>query len=225
MKNPDAIAIDGPAASGKSTLGERLAEHLNYLYLDTGIMYRAVTLAALREFHSVKNEADVTRLAEEIQIDIQSPSHPNGRKFDVLLNGEDVTEAIRRVEVEKNVSKVSAYRGVRIAMTEQQRRIGHRGKIVMVGRDIGTVVLPDAPLKIYLEASAEVRAQRRYDEKVAKGDQISYEEVYQAILQRDETDAKRDVAPMCAAKDARIINTDLLSIEQVYQEVIELLEG
>ncbi|MCJ7694750.1 MAG: (d)CMP kinase, partial [Anaerolineaceae bacterium] len=164
MKKNCTIAIDGPAASGKSTVGALLANDLGYVCLDTGIMYRAVTLAALQAGISIKDEVSVTKLAENIRIDFLLPSVDDGRSFNVLLDGKDVTWDIRLPEVNNNVSEVSAYQGVRNAMTIQQRRIGQAGKIVMLGRDIGSIVLPDADLKIYLDASVEERARRRFEE-------------------------------------------------------------
>ncbi|MGD0707223.1 MAG: (d)CMP kinase, partial [Anaerolineaceae bacterium] len=152
-KQPNIIAIDGPAASGKSTLAQKLADKLGYLYLDTGVMYRAVTLAALEKGCNLADEAAVTALAESVAIDVRPASVNDGRIYDVWLDNEDVTWKIRRADVEANVSPVSAYKGVRQAMTQQQRQIGKRGKMVMAGSDIGTVVFPDAELKIYLDAS------------------------------------------------------------------------
>lgn len=219
MRIPKIIAIDGPAASGKSTLGEKLAEALGYLYFDTGIMYRAVTLAALQEQLSMDDETEVTALAERVVIDVQPPSVKDGRKADVLLDGADITWAIRSKEVEANVSQVSAYPGVRKAMTDQQRRIGQRGYVVMVGRDIGTVVLPEAELKIYLDASAEERARRRHAELVQRGEQISYEEILDSMKRRDLIDSTRAVAPLKPAEDAVIVNTDELEIDQVLERV------
>jgi len=219
MRIPKIIAIDGPAASGKSTLGEKLAEALGYLYFDTGIMYRAVTLAALQEQLSMDDETEVTALAERVVIDVQPPSVKDGRKADVLLDGADITWAIRSKEVEANVSQVSAYPGVRKAMTDQQRRIGQRGYVVMVGRDIGTVVLPEAELKIYLDASAEERARRRHAELVQRGEQISYEEILDSMKRRDLIDSTRAVAPLKPAEDAVIVNTDELEIDQVLEHV------
>jgi cytidylate kinase len=143
MDVPKIIAIDGPAASGKSTLGKMLADNLGYLYLDTGVMYRAVTWAALHDALTIQDEGAITELAEKINIDIRPASKEDGRNYDVWVNGVDITWEIRRPEVEANVSMVSAYPGVRSAMTNQQRRIGLRGNVVMVGRDIGTVVLPE----------------------------------------------------------------------------------
>ena len=158
MTTVHTIAIDGPAASGKSTLGKRLADWLGYLFFDTGVMYRAVTYKAISGDLDVNDERAVTQLAEEIQIDVKPPSADDGRTSDVWADGEDITWDIRTPEVEAYVSLVSAYAGVRQAMAATQRKIGLRGRVVMVGRDIGTVVLPEADVKIYLEASVEERA-------------------------------------------------------------------
>ena len=146
MNRPNIIAIDGPAASGKSTLAKRLAEYLQYLYFDTGVMYRAITWAVLQRGISPADEAEVTALAETVTIDVQSATVDDGRDFDVLVEGQDITWDIRQANVEANVSQVSAYPGVRKALSTQQRRVGLRGRVVMVGRDIGTVVLPEAQL-------------------------------------------------------------------------------
>ena len=145
---PKTIALDGPAASGKSTVGLRIAEALGYLFFDTGVMYRAVAWAALQKSVDLENEAAVTQLAEETPIDVRAASQDDGRTCDVLINGDDITWQTRCPEVDANVSVVAAYPGVRAALTVQQRRIGQRGDVVMVGRDIGTVVLPEADLKI-----------------------------------------------------------------------------
>jgi len=224
MKLPKTIAIDGPAASGKSTLAEKLAGTLGYLLFDTGVMYRAVTLAALETLHAVDNEMEVTSLAEGVQIDVEPPTKNDGRKYDVLLNGEDVTWQIRLPEVDANVSHVSAYPGVRKAMTAQQRRIGQRDGVVMVGRDIGTVVLPEAELKIYLDASVEERARRRFEEVHIRGENQTYPEILASMRRRDQIDSTRAVAPLRPAKDAVIINSDGLNIEQVLEKVVGLFE-
>jgi len=215
---PSIIAIDGPAASGKSTLAKRLADYLDYLYFDTGVMYRAVTWMALQRKVSLDDEATVTELAEMVPIDVQAPTVDDGRDYDVLVEGRDITWEIRRSDVEANVSKVSAYPGVRQALTAQQRRVGLRGRVVMVGRDIGTVVLPEAGLKVYLDASVEERARRRYDERLARGDEIFYEDVLAAMRRRDEIDSTRDIAPLCAADDAIVIDSDGISIEEVLEQ-------
>ncbi|GAP05740.1 cytidylate kinase [Anaerolinea thermolimosa] len=223
-KKPSTIAIDGPAASGKSTIAEKLARELGYLFFDTGVMYRAVTLAALRRLGTVEDETAVSQLAAEVDIDITPPSKEDGRKYDVLLDGEDVTWEIRSREVEASVSQVSAYPGVRKAMTDQQRRIGLRGHCVMVGRDIGTVVLPEADLKIYLVASPEERARRRHQENLQRGLASDYSAILQAMIRRDQIDSTRQVAPLKPAEDAHIIDTDGLSIEEVLGRVRSLLE-
>lgn len=213
------IAIDGPAASGKSTIAEKLAIDIGYLFFDTGVMYRAVTLAALRSLESVADEAAVTSIADRVQIDIATPSQADGRTCDVLMDGEDVTWAIRQAEVDHHVSQVSAYAGVRSAMTAQQRRIAQRGCVVMVGRDIGTVVFPEADLKIYLDASVEERAQRRFDEIQQRGQPANYTEILEAMRRRDALDSTRLIAPLRPAEDAIIVQTDGMSIRDVFEKV------
>lgn len=224
MTKPDTIAIDGPAASGKSTLGCLLARKLGYLYFDTGEMYRAVTWKSLQAGISIPDEAAVTRLSEEVAIDVQPPSKDDGRANDVLVDGEDVTWQIRSPEVDGSVSPVSTYRGVRAAMTAQQRRIGKRGKVVMVGRDIGTVVLPEAGLKIYLDASLEERARRRYHEVTSRGEAADFQQILEGLHSRDLIDSGRAVAPLMAAPDAVCINSDGMSIKQVLAKVLSLMK-
>jgi cytidylate kinase len=219
MSIPSIIAIDGPAASGKSTLGRRLADSLSYLFFDTGVMYRAVTWGALQRGMEISDEASVTRLAETAQIDVRPPSKEDGRACDVLLDGVDITWETRRADVEANVSPVSAYRDVRKALASQQRRIGLRGRVVMVGRDIGTVVLPEADLKIYLDASALERASRRYKEILQRGGQADYDQVLAGVRSRDEIDSNRAFSPLRAADDAVIIDSDKLSAEEVFAKV------
>jgi len=221
----DIIAIDGPAASGKSTIAELLAERLHYLYFDTGVMYRAVTLAALRQLGGVDDEEQVSALAEKAQIDVRTPSKGDGRKYDVLLDGEDITWEIRRPEVDANVSQVSAYPVVRKEMTAQQRRIGKRGSVVMVGRDIGTVVLPEAGFKLYLDASVEERARRRYLEIVGRGEKADYNEILSSLQRRDQIDSTRSLAPLKPADDAIILQTNGMTIDAVLQRVLDMLEG
>jgi CMP/dCMP kinase len=222
MNIPNIIAIDGPAASGKSTLGKRLAEELGYLFFDTGVMYRAVTWGAISQNIPINNEPAITTLAETAQIDVRPPSKPDGRVCDVLLDGIDITWETRCPEVDANVSPVSAYKAVRQALTAQQRRIGLRGKVVMVGRDIGTVVLPEAELKIYLDASAEERARRRYNEIIGRGETADYEHILAGVRSRDLIDSSRAVAPLCPAEDAIILNSDTLSADEVFTKVVSL---
>jgi len=219
---PSIIAIDGPAASGKSTLGLSLAQALGYLFFDTGTMYRAVTWLALKLDMDLRAEAKVTALAEQTQIDIAPASKADGRVGDILIAGEDITWETRLPEVEANVSIVSAYGGVRSALSSQQRRIGQRGKVVMVGRDIGTVVLPEADLKIYLDASAEERAKRRYAEIIARGGMADYNEILAKVIERDRIDSTRDVAPLKTADDAVVLDSNKLNAEQVFEKVLAL---
>jgi CMP/dCMP kinase len=221
---PSIIAIDGPAASGKSTIGLRLAEALGYLFFDTGVMYRAVTWLALENGIEIRDEAAVTKLAEEAQIDIAPASKPDGRLCDVLVNGREITWETRSRRVDANVSIVAAYPGVRRALSQQQRRIGRRGNIVMVGRDIGTVVLPEADLKIYLDATAEERAKRRYDEIIARGGNTDYEAILKRVIERDHIDSTRDVAPLKAAEDAIVLDSDQLTADQVFEQVLALVK-
>jgi len=219
---PSVIAIDGPAASGKSTLGLKVARELGYLFFDTGVMYRAVTWIALDHDIDVNNEAKITALAEETSIDVAPASKSDGRACDVLVAGKDITWETRLPMVDANVSVVSAYRGVRAALSKQQRRIGQRGKIVMVGRDIGTVVLPEADLKIYLDASAEERARRRFNEMIVRGASVKYEDVLAKVIERDRIDSTRDVAPLRAAEDAVAIDSDKMDVDEVFEKVMAL---
>ncbi|OGO26185.1 MAG: cytidylate kinase [Chloroflexi bacterium RBG_16_54_11] len=223
MKIANIIAIDGPAASGKSTLGQKLAQALGYLYFDTGVMYRAVTWLALQQGLDIADEPAITRLAEDTQIDVRSPSLPDGRAYDVRVDSQDITWEIRRPEVEAHVSPVSAYAGVRKALSAQQRRIGLRGNVVMVGRDIGTVVLPNADLKIYLDASVEERARRRYRELLQRGEPADYEIILKAMRQRDQIDSNRKVAPLRPADDAHVLCSDELDAEQVFDQALVLV--
>lgn len=223
MNLPTTIAIDGPAASGKSTLGALLANALGYLYFDTGVMYRAVTLAALNAGIDICNEEAIGQLAEKVRIDVGPPSVEDGRDYDVLLDGHDVTWEIRCDAVNDFVSDVSVYAAVRKAMTEQQRRIALENKVVMVGRDIGTVVMPDADLKIYLDASAEVRAQRRYQEMVERGEPADFDAVLRSLQNRDQIDSSREIAPLKPAEDAVVIHADCLGIQEVLEIAKELV--
>ena len=221
---PFIIAIDGPAASGKSTLGRRLADELGYLFFDTGVMYRAVTWMALARDIDLRSEAALTALAASANIDILPPSKADGRAFDVHVDGRDITWEIRTPEVDANVSVVSAYPGVRRALSAHQRRIGQRGRVVMVGRDIGTVVLPEADLKVYLDASAQERARRRFDEIRARGGDADYDAILAQVQERDRIDSTRAVAPLRPAADAVILDSDKLDADEVLRRVRELCQ-
>ena len=222
MTTAKIIAIDGPAASGKSTLAQALAASLGYLYFDTGVMYRAVTLAVLRRGVSIEDEAEVSIIAQSISLDVLAPSIKDGRPYDVIMDNEDVTWAIRTPEIDAKVSKVSTYSDVRAAMTIRQREIGMRGEVVMVGRDIGTVVLPESDLKIYLDASVEERALRRYKECTKRGEQVDFDDVLASMRARDRLDSTRDLAPLIAADDAIIVDNSELDEHEVLLRVLEL---
>ena len=225
MKLPATITIDGPAGSGKSTLGALLAKDLGYLYFDTGVMYRAVTLAAIQAGLRIEDEQAIGELVQNVRIDVRPASIDDGRDIDVLLDGRDVTWEIREDIVNANVSPISAYREVRKAMTAQQRRIAEENKIVMVGRDIGTVVLPKADLKIFLDASVEVRAHRRYQELLGRGEHPNFDSVLASLKNRDEIDSNREIAPLKPAEDARVINSDCLGIRQVLEKAKEMVRN
>ncbi len=220
--NHPVIAIDGPAASGKSTVGKLVARELDFLFFDTGALYRAVTLAALNRGIPMDDEAKICELARQIHIDLIPSSQQDGRPYTVLVDGKDVTWDIRQEKVDAHVSTVSAYPGVREALKHQQRRIARQGRVVMAGRDIGTVVFPEAPLKVYLDASPEVRARRRCEELRARGEHADYEEILAGVRHRDAIDSSRATAPLRIAQDAVVINTDHLTIDEVVQEIIRL---
>jgi len=225
LKLPNVITIDGPVASGKSSVGLKLGKKIGYLFLDTGIMYRAVTWAAINQKIKIDNEEAISTLAQEIDIEIKQPTKLDGRINDVFVNKVDVTWKIREPEVNENVSQVSRYQLVRKALTEQQREFGRRGKVVMAGRDIGTIVMPNAELKIFLEASVEERSLRRYNEEVKRGKQIDLEDIIKNVEMRDKIDSNRKIAPLIPAKDAVIIATDGREISKVVDEILFILEN
>ena len=222
MPKPISIAIDGPAASGKSTLAQALAEKLGYVYFDTGAMYRAVTLVALNRGVNLNDENALEKIAREINIELKPASKNDGRLSDVFIDGVDSTFAIRTKEVDNNVSGVSAFQRVRKALTEKQRAVGERGGVVMAGRDIGTVVLPNAPLKIYLDANIEERARRRHAELLERGIKPTLEQIMDGLRERDKIDSGRAVAPLKSAEDAVILKTDGMSRELVLETVLGL---
>lgn len=211
------IAIDGPAGSGKSTTARLVAETLGYIYIDTGAMYRAVTLAWIRS----GKEAD-EKFAYEILsgCKIELRQSPNGQR--TILNDEDVSSDIRLPEVTKLVSPVSAMGSVRKKMVDQQRRLGELGGVVMDGRDIGTVVFPKADLKIYLVASIEARTERRLKELKEKNVNVTIEELRRQITERDDYDSSRQISPLRKADDAIVVDTSNLTIEQQTQKILDL---
>ncbi len=195
MRAPTVITIDGPAASGKSTLGTLLAQHLNYVFFDTGVLYRALTVVALERGIALDEPETLAHLARTTLLEVLPPTETSSYPYAVLADGDDVTARLRDIAVDRNVSTVSAYPEVRSALREQQRAIGNRGNIVMVGRDIGSVVMPDAPFKLYLEAPLDERAQRRYNELQRQGTAITLDTVAEDLRRRDALDKKNMLVP------------------------------
>lgn len=216
MKNIT-IAIDGPAGAGKSTIAKLLAEKLNYVYIDTGAMYRAVTYLYLQSKRTF-DEAYISKIAENINLKIKNIAGKNT----IWVDNKDISEEIRSASVTANVSRVAAISTVRTFLVEKQRELGKNGNVILDGRDIGTVVFPNADLKIFLTASVEIRAKRRFDE--LKNKDISYEELKNEIKQRDKFDSERKVSPLCKADDAITIDSSNLDIDQVVDKIFKLVK-
>jgi CMP/dCMP kinase len=213
------IAIDGPVASGKTAVGLNLAREFGYRLVDTGMMYRAVTWLALRQTVNLEDEAALVALAHGAVIELGQPAENGGPT--IKVNGTDITAELRAPEVDRSVSFVSRIPGVRHAMVEKQRALAREGRLIMLGRDIGSVVLTDAPLKVYLDASAEVRAKRRHQELADAGVERPEAEILAELRTRDEMDSRRHVSPLRPADDAIIIDTDTLNLDQVIARVRE----
>ena len=214
------VAIDGPASSGKSTISKLIAKENHFVYLDTGAMYRVVTLAVLRNKISIDDHEAIEKLVQTIEIGF---SMQDGKQS-VFMNGEDVTDEIRSVEVTKNVSAVSAIKEVRTRLVHLQQEIAENHSIIMDGRDIGTVVLPQAEIKIFLVASVEERAKRRFIENQEKGIEMSYEELVEDIRRRDHIDSTRKESPLRKAEDAIEIDTTTMTIDDVVKTVTALIQ-
>lgn len=210
------IAIDGPAASGKSTTSKLTAERLGYLHVDTGAMYRAMTLKVLEQHIDVNDEAKIGQLAEQTEIRLEQVKGT----LKVLLDNRDVSDAIRSQKVTKAVSAVSSFKVVREVMVREQRRMGEHGGIVLEGRDIGTVVFPDADLKIFMIAQVEERARRRQIELQKQQVDIPLQQLVDEIIERDGKDSKRDISPLRKADDAIVLDTSNLSIEQQVEFIV-----
>ena len=215
------IAIDGPASAGKSTIAKKVAEQLGYIYLDTGAMYRTLTYAALSNEVDLQDEEALHTLLKGIRITFSTAENEMQRVF---LNDEDVTDSIRSEEVTQNVSLVSSFAKVREEMVARQKSIARSGGVVMDGRDIGTVVLPDAEVKIFMTATAEERALRRYKENIAKGMTTSLEELTEDMKRRDHLDSTRSVSPLKKAEDAIVLNSTQLESDEVVKQILVIIE-
>ena len=221
------IAIDGPAGSGKSTVARRVAAMLGYLYLDSGAMYRAVALKALRRKISLEDEAGLEELTRETHIELKAPTAEqelSGLKNRVFLDGREVTEEIRDSEVAQAASRVATIAGLRRVLVAEQQRAGQGGGVVMEGRDIGTVVFPAAELKIFLDASPETRAERRWKEHQEKGERMTLLEVLREVRERDKRDRERKVSPLVKAKDAVLVDNTAMGIEETARLIVFLAE-
>lgn len=221
------IAIDGPAGSGKSSVARRVAAMLGYLYLDSGAMYRALALKALRHQVTLQDEARLAELANETHIELRAPSAEQeaaGAKNCVFLDGADVTQAIRTGEVAQAASRLATIAKVREVLVAEQQRAGAGGGVVMEGRDIGTVVFPKAELKIFLDASPEVRAERRWKEHQEKGDKMTLAEVFGEVIERDKRDRERKVSPLVRAADAVRVDNTAMGIEETARLIVMLAQ-
>ena len=222
---PRTIAIDGPSASGKSSVGYLVAERLGYRFLDTGATYRALTWLAIQRGVDLEDEEGLGRLAAQVDMKLGPPAAASCERCTIWVDGEDVTAVLRRSEVEAGVSLVSRVPQVRRPMVALQRRLASRRRVVMAGRDIGTVVLPNADLKVYLDASLEERARRRQEQLATLGRTSCQNDIGEEILRRDAIDSGREASPLRVAEDAIVINTDGLNQEQVVERVVALAEG
>ena len=210
------VAIDGPAGAGKSTVSKRVAQSLGYRLLDTGAIYRTVALLAKRRGIAWDDASQVAGIADGLEVDFRWEGDVNR----VLAFGEDVSEAIRTPDISQGASQVSALPPVRAALLELQQRLGREGGVVAEGRDIGTVVFPDAEAKFFLTATPETRARRRYDELVAKGSEVSFEDTLAEMVERDERDSNREVAPLAQADDAVALDSTSMGVDQVVETII-----
>lgn len=216
------IAIDGPAGTGKGTVSKLISNRLGYVYIDTGAMYRAITLKMLRENIEIDETTKIEELLNNTEIDFKNQENSDTQK--VFLDGEDVTNEIRLPHVNEKVSPYSAVKIIRLKLVDMQRKLAEGKDVIMEGRDITTVVFPDAELKIYLTASPEERANRRFKELLAKGIETTYEETLESINKRDYNDMHKEIGALKVAEDAIVLDTTELSIEEVYQEIKKMIE-
>jgi len=220
---PSIIAVDGPAGSGKSTVSFAVAQRIGYLFVDTGAFYRAITFLALEQHIDPHDSAQVVTLAEHVHLDMTPDLDDDGRQYTLVADGRDITPDIHSPQVDAHVSVISADPGVRTAILGAQRGLATRGRVIMAGRDIGTVVLPDANLKIYIDASLEKRAERRYQQRIRNGEPGSLDAIREGLRQRDLVDSGRETAPLLRAEDAEYLDTSDLSFEQAVDAVYEII--
>ena len=225
MKKKLIIAIDGYSSCGKSTFARAIAKELGYIFIDSGAMYRAVTLFCMRSGFISDSRLDLQGILTELKdIHIEFVYNPDIAEYETFLNSENVEKEIRSLEVSRHVSRISMIQEVRTRMVELQRQIGVFKGIVMDGRDIGTVVFPDADLKIFMKASVEIRAKRRYDEMKGKGIDVNYDEIERNIMARDITDENRDISPLRRADDAVILDNSRMTVEEQMTWVMNIIE-
>lgn len=223
-KNSLIIAIDGPAAVGKSTMGKLIARELGFLYIDTGAIYRAITWKVLKNNINVRDEDIISNLVSNICITIEKANSKSlNNYYLIFVDGEDVTEEIRNPRIDQNVSQIARIPKIRKQLINLQRKLAEKGNIVMEGRDIGSVILPQADIKFYFTASEEERIKRRYKELINKGYSMDYEEVKKQIIQRDKIDSKRKYAPLIKAKDAILIDSTEKSIREVKDKILIII--
>ena len=225
MKKKIIIAIDGHSSTGKSTMAKQLAKALNYIYLDTGAMYRAITYYALQKNLISKKHFNKEQLIKELKnVKINFKHHPHSGEIEIYLNGKNIEKKIRQIQVSNFVSQIATIPAIRKKLVNQQREIGKNKGIVIDGRDIGSVVFPDAELKIFMTASPEVRAKRRYKELQEKGEKVTYNEVLKNIIQRDKIDSNRSVSPLRKTNDAIELDNTNITQEEQFKKVLKLAQ-
>ena len=223
MVLPNTIAVDGPAGSGKSSISFALAQRLGYLFVDTGAFYRAITLLALEQSVSLDDPAGLTALAENARLDLSADLPDDGRQYTILANHRDITLLLNTTEVESCVSVVSAIAGVRQALLNLQRSIAARGRVIMAGRDIGTVVLPDADLKLYVDATLDRRAYRRHQQRLTSGQSANLDAIRAGLNNRDTIDSGREVAPLLRAPDAVYLDTSEITLDEAVNTAYQIV--
>ncbi|MFH2019292.1 MAG: (d)CMP kinase [bacterium] len=228
MRKNFQIAIDGPVAAGKGTAAKIVAARLEFLYVDTGAMYRGLTLFVKERGVKWESEKEIAALLEnekpQVELSIPSQAEKDGRLCTVKLNGEDVSWKIRTEDISHGVSVITQYAGVRDYVTPMARKIAETQNVVMEGRDITTVVLPNADLKVYMDARPRERAERRYKELISRGEDIALDEVYQQLMERDKRDSEREIAPLKKAEGAWVLDTSELTIEEVVNLIVKRVE-